>query len=157
MRKLKIKKSVQEIAKLNSSDEKFIFSNICRSSPSAVFLGKGVLKICNKFTGEHPWWSVILIKLFWNFIEIALQHGCSPAYLQHIFRTPFYKNTSARLLLYMQSTKFHLLNTHIKTLACKLLFSAINPMVWMKYFCNFSKRSTLNTSDRPTHCVIFFV
>ena len=25
-----------------------------RSSPPGVFLGKGVLKICNKFTGEHP-------------------------------------------------------------------------------------------------------
>ena len=25
-----------------------------RSSPSEVFLGKGVLKICSKFTGEHP-------------------------------------------------------------------------------------------------------
>ena len=25
-----------------------------RSSPSAVFLRKGVLKICSRFTGEHP-------------------------------------------------------------------------------------------------------
>ena len=25
-----------------------------RSSPPEVFLGKGVLKICSKFTGEHP-------------------------------------------------------------------------------------------------------
>ena len=25
-----------------------------RSRPSDVFLGKGVLKICSKFTGEHP-------------------------------------------------------------------------------------------------------
>ena len=24
----------------------------CRSSPPMVFVGKGVLKICNKFTGE---------------------------------------------------------------------------------------------------------
>ena len=29
-----------------------------------------------------------------NFIEITLQHGCSPVNLQHIFRTPFTKNTS---------------------------------------------------------------
>ena len=26
-----------------------------------------------------------------NFIEIALQHGCSPVNLLHIFRTPFIK------------------------------------------------------------------
>ena len=25
-----------------------------RSSPPEVFLGKGVLKICSKFTGKHP-------------------------------------------------------------------------------------------------------
>ena len=32
-------------------------------------------------------------------IEITLRHGCSPENLLHIFRTPFYKNTSGRLLL----------------------------------------------------------
>ena len=33
------------------------------SSHPEVFLGKGVLKICSKFTGEHSCRSVILIKL----------------------------------------------------------------------------------------------
>ena len=33
-----------------------------RSNPPDVFLGKGVLKICSKFTGEHPCQSVISIK-----------------------------------------------------------------------------------------------
>ena len=42
------------------------------SSPPEVFLGKGVLKICSKFTGEHPCQSVISIKLLINFIEITL-------------------------------------------------------------------------------------
>ena len=37
-----------------------------RSSPPEVFLGKGVLKIFNKFTGEHPCRSVISIKLRCN-------------------------------------------------------------------------------------------
>ena len=64
-----------------------------------VFLGKGVLKICSKFTGEHPYRSAISIKLLCNFIEIALRHGCSPANLLHIFRTPFSKNTSGGVLL----------------------------------------------------------
>ena len=36
---------------------------IIRSSPLEMFLGKGVLKICSKFTGENPCWSVISIKL----------------------------------------------------------------------------------------------
>ena len=42
-----------------------------------MFLGKSVLKICSKFTGEHP-----------------CRSGCSPVNLLHIFRTPSYKNTS---------------------------------------------------------------
>ena len=67
---------------------------IFRSSHPEVLLGKGVLKKCSKFTVEHPCWSVIC-----NFIEMTLQHGCSPVNLLHIFRIPFLKNTSGRLLL----------------------------------------------------------
>ena len=62
-----------------------------RSSRPEMFLRKGVLKICSKFPGEHPCRS--------NFIEVALRHGCSPGNWLHIFRTPFPKNTSGRLLL----------------------------------------------------------
>ena len=43
-----------------------------RSSHSEVFLGKGVLKICSKFTGEYPCQSAISIKLLCSFIEIVL-------------------------------------------------------------------------------------
>ena len=70
-----------------------------RSPSSEVFLGKGVLKICSKFTGEHPCRSEISVKLQSNFIEIALRHGCSLVNLLDIFRIPFPKNTSGRLLL----------------------------------------------------------
>ena len=65
-----------------------------------MFLGKGVLKICSKLTGEHPCRSVISI---YNFTEIILRHGCSPVNLLHIFRTPFPKNTSRRLFLIFPS------------------------------------------------------
>ena len=57
-----------------------------RSSLPVVFLRKGVLKICSKFTGEHPCRSAISIKLQSNFIEITLQGGYSPVNLLHIFR-----------------------------------------------------------------------
>ena len=40
-----------------------------RSSRPEVFLGKGVLKICSKFTGGHPCRSAISIKLQRNVIE----------------------------------------------------------------------------------------
>ena len=65
-----------------------------RSNPQQMFLGKAVLKIHSKFTREHPYLSVILIKLLYNFIETALRHECSPINLLHIFRTPFHKNTN---------------------------------------------------------------
>ena len=38
-----------------------------RNNHLEVFLGKGVLKICSKFTGEHPCRSAISIKLQRNF------------------------------------------------------------------------------------------
>ena len=70
-----------------------------RSSRPEVFLRKDVLKICNKFTGEHPCRSAISIKLLCNFIEIVPRHGCSPVNFLDISRTPFPRNTSGRLLL----------------------------------------------------------
>ena len=73
-----------------------------RISPPQVFLGTSLLKICNKFTGEHRCQSVFSIKLQSNFIEIALRHGCSPVNLLHICRTSFPKNISEGLLLNCQ-------------------------------------------------------
>ena len=48
-------------------------------------IGKEVLKICSKFTGEDPYRSAILIKLQRNFFEITLRNRCSPVNLLHIF------------------------------------------------------------------------
>ena len=41
-----------------------------------MLIETGVLKICSKFTGEHPCPSVISIKFQSNFIEITFRHGC---------------------------------------------------------------------------------
>ena len=76
-----------------------------RSSHPEVFLRKGVLEICSKFTGEHPCRGGISITLNGNFIEITLRHGCSPVNLQHLFKKPFLKNTSGWMLLDMQSLR----------------------------------------------------
>ena len=77
-----------------------------RSSRPEVFLGKGVLKIYIKFTGEHSWRSAISVKLLCKFIEIALWHECSPVNLLYSFRTPFPKDTSGRLLPFLQILEF---------------------------------------------------
>ena len=72
---------------------------IHRSSHPDVFLGKGVLKICSKFTGEH---------------------GCSPVNLLYIFRTPFPKNTSGRL--HLNILRYISLNFDSKLLLISNLF-----------------------------------
>ena len=69
---------------------------------------KGVLKMCSKFTEEHPCRSLISIKLLCNFIEITLRHGCSPVNLLHFSRTLCPKNTSEGLLLDLFTNLFHL-------------------------------------------------
>ena len=74
-------------------------TGILRSSRPETFLRKNLLKICNKFAGEHSCRSVI---------SITLRHGCSPVNLQHIFRTPFSKNTYGWLLLHIKNPAKHL-------------------------------------------------
>ena len=57
-----------------------------RISRPEAFLRKGILKICDKFTGEQSCRSVISVKLQSNFIAIALQHGCFSLNLLQFFR-----------------------------------------------------------------------
>ena len=75
-----------------------------------MFLEKGVLKICSRFTGEHPCQIVISITLLCNFIEISMEllcnvieiilwHGFSHVNLLDIFRTRFYNNIFGALFL----------------------------------------------------------
>ena len=71
-----------------------------RSSHPVVFLGlflktsrMSVLRISNKFTGEHPCQSVISIKLLCKLIETTLQHWCSPVLLCCIFSEQLYLRT----------------------------------------------------------------
>ena len=52
-----------------------------RSSRPEVFLGKGVLKICSKFIGEHPCRSAISIKLLTTSLKSHFRMGV-------LFRTP---------------------------------------------------------------------
>ena len=71
-----------------------------------MLLGKRVLRIFSKFIGEQQCRSSISVKLFCNFIEITFRRGRSPVNLQHIFRTPFLKNTFGWLLLNYWFTEF---------------------------------------------------
>ena len=69
------------------------FKTLSKSSPPEVFLRKGVLEICSKFTGKSPYGLC-------NFIKITLRHRCFPVNLLHIFRKHFYEHTYGGLLLF---------------------------------------------------------
>ena len=96
-----------------------------RSSHTDMFSRKGGLKICSKFTGEHPYLSAILIMFLCNSIEITLQYRCSPVNLAHIFRTPFPKNTSGRLLMKWFNNYSSVLKY---SASCSLIVSFFEPL-----------------------------
>ena len=50
-----------------------------RSSHPYMFLGKGVLKICSTFTGQHPCLSAISIKLLKICSKFTGEHQCRSA------------------------------------------------------------------------------
>ena len=67
---------------------------------------------------------MISINLLCNFIEITLWQVCSPVNLLHIFRPPFCKNTSGRLLLLAYPT------THLNFMKYKtIIFSQITFLI----------------------------
>ena len=57
---------------------------VVRSSHPKMFLGKGVLKICSKFTGDHPCRSVIL-QFYLNHTSAWLFFCKFAAYFQNTF------------------------------------------------------------------------
>ena len=113
------------ILKKSSSVLSTVSSNRSRSSHPEVFQGKDVLKICSKFTSEHPCHSAISIKLLCNFMEITFRHGCSPANLLHAFRTPFLKKTYGWLFLNLHQfwVQFHLIDIDLCCLISKLIWA----------------------------------
>ena len=65
-----------------------------------MFLGKRCLEIMQQIYRRAPMLKCDLEEIE---IETALQHGCSPVNLLHIFRIPIPKSTSGRLLLRMDA------------------------------------------------------
>ena len=102
---------------------------ISRSSPPEVFLGKGVLKICSKFTREHACGSALSIKLLCNLIEITLRHECFPVNLLHNFRTPF-KRTPREGCFWIRRKRYSAAN--------ECLLQTVNYHIFMNnYFTTF--------------------
>ena len=96
-----------------------------RSSRLEVFLVKGVLKTCSKFTGEHP---------YRNFIEITLRHEFSLVNLLHIFSTPFSKNSSGCLLLDDQNLQLLAIPVTLN-LAKQIFFPFLSILAHLLHIC----------------------
>ena len=124
---------------------------IDRSSHSEVFLRKGILKIYSKFTGQHPYRSVISIKLQSNFIEITLRYECSPANLLHFFGKTFLKNSSGRLLL--QWILFQIDFKHELNICSVNNFCIWGLEVWKTYV---DKQPVFNHYGSHSHVHLYF-
>ena len=79
--------SVYQILHLRFLDFQYLghYHSTYRSNHPELFLEKGILNICSKFTSEQPCRSVISIKLQSNVIEITLRHRKFAAYFQNTF------------------------------------------------------------------------
>ena len=86
-----------------------------RGSHPEVFLGEGVLKICGKFTGEHPCWSAISIKLQSNFIKADEVNKI----LEEIFGEkgiPLIRNKNINSKRHLNRSRLHLNETGVSVL-----------------------------------------
>ena len=86
-----------------SSKALYILSELTRHSLLNVFSVASVVSFWHycvsldrAFSETIAYYNILETQ---NFIEIAFPHGCSTVNVLHIFRTPFPKNTSGRLLL----------------------------------------------------------
>ena len=70
-----------------------------RKQPPRGVLSKRFSENMQEIYRRTPCQNVISIKLQSKFNETTFRHGCSSVNLPHIFRIPFLKNTSGRLLL----------------------------------------------------------
>ena len=97
---LSLRQSAQKTAKILIeciiTFEVIFKSAVFRSSHPEVFLPKRCSKNMQQIYRRTPTPKCDFNS---NFIEITLRHGYSPVNFLHIFRTPFLKNTSGRLLL----------------------------------------------------------
>ena len=100
------------------NESKFSFLRICSHSPKKSLM-ENIIFCAVKVIDIMP---NIISKLLCNFIEITLGDGCSPVYLLHIFRAPFPKNTSGRLLLFIWRERS---NTSVKTFSFTKLYDKI--------------------------------
>ena len=97
-----------------------VFAKNYRSRSPYVFLGKDVLKIFRKFTGEYHCRSVISIKLLCkNILKSHFGIGFFSINLLQIFRMPFLKITPGGILLELAKLLRRETDSHKFTFFCQ--------------------------------------
>ena len=121
-----------------------------RSIRPEAFLEKGVLKICSKFTGEHPCRSVIAIATL-----LKSHFGMGVAVnLQQIFRGPFPRNTSGWLLLVFEDNKDQVYGQVFKKAFFKKTINVFKKNLLQGFFYSFSILLNMERYH-PAQCNIF--
>ena len=86
-------------------------------------------------------------KVALQLIEITLWHVCSPVNLLHIFRTPFYKNTSGSLLLklLLHNTNKQTFNDKAVTVRCLVQYRQIfsSFLIFCRYLTRLKAREIM--------------
>ena len=77
----------------------YTFCEVCEVLQKIILGGEHWVVVLRKNLSENIQQIYRRTPMPSNFIEITLRHECSPVNLLHIFRTPFLKNFSGRLLL----------------------------------------------------------
>ena len=97
---------------LNLSISEKIFENGCfyKNIQIITFRRKQLTEVLYKETALKNFLIFTGTDFCWSLFEITLRYGCSPVYLLHIFRTPFLKNISGRLLLDLLLGSYHWLH-----------------------------------------------
>ena len=94
-----VKTNFQTIESYQKQSFRCVLRKRCSENMQQIYRRTPLPKCNFNKVALHQCQSVISIKLFCSFIEIALRLRCSPVNLPHYFRTPFPKNTSEGLLL----------------------------------------------------------
>ena len=88
-----------------------------RSSPPVMFLGKHVLKICSKFTGEHPCLCEISIKILFHAIWIYI-----------VLFYLIWKPLGSLVNTFQPSGTFHTETSHL--IYCKVVWYLYELQLW---------------------------
>ena len=131
-----------------------IMKTIGQKQPSRSVLKKWCFENMQQIYRRTPMTKCDFNKVASKFIKIALRHGCSPVNLLHIFKAPFPKNTSGRLLLYWVRARNHLkYGVAPGNAEVSLKMSDLKPLhsCWIVEMCDYlkqQKRSIQNRFDK---------